>query len=684
MNKITKRRIQCIAVIIGVIVLPLLYSYFYLGAFWDPYSRLDSLPVAVVNNDAGAMINGEKRNVGQELCDKLSSEAQLKFVFTDEATAKKGTEGKDYYAMIVIPSDFTSDIASAATTDKQTATLTFSSNEQRNFLASQILTSAVTRIELAVRENVTAEIVNQLADKLEGVPDQMKELQNGLGQLSAGANTLSTGTQALTDGTATYNANFSTLATGITSAKNGSAQISGGVASLDSGLAELIAGADQIINADTGKLTSGAQTLADNTKVLAAKVQYLSDNVATYTTGVDTLISNVNKTTYAFNTFTVAKPGYEQYYNATLASLNSAETAASVKLLSDSSANLRAGAAALATGAQQLSDGAALLPEGTAAGIAKIKAAVVQLQGGMVKAKTGADQLNTGSQDLYAGLTKADSGAQQLYAAAGTISSGAAAVDSGADQLAAGLSTAKSGVDSSVTGTVSQLAALDGIGQQAAAPVTINTASITSVPNYGTAFAPYFMSLSLFVGGLMIFVGIYYDPQDKFNLLSRNAENKVVRSFIYLLIGFVQAVVLGTILRAFLGLKVDNIPLYYLSCALVSCVFIAIIQLLMVYLKDLGKFVTMVLLILQLTSCGGTFPMELVPKMFNKLYAFMPMTYSVGLFKQSISGVKSREVLYNGGILLAILVVVMTITVMLSAVKSKRAERADDLQEVIA
>ncbi len=94
------------SVVIGVIVIPVLYSYFYLGAFWDPYSRLDTLPVAVVNNDAGATINGEDRNVGEELCKELADSNELKFVFTDEADAKKGTEGNDYYAMILIPENF--------------------------------------------------------------------------------------------------------------------------------------------------------------------------------------------------------------------------------------------------------------------------------------------------------------------------------------------------------------------------------------------------------------------------------------------------------------------------------------------------------------------------------------------------------------------------------------------------
>ena len=182
-----KRKIQCAIVIIGVIIIPLLYSYFYLGAFWDPYSRLEKLPVAVVNNDNGAKINDEDRNLGEEVCKKLKDDGSLKFDFTDEATAKKGTSEDEYYAMIVIPEGFSKDIASSATTDKKTATITFSSNQKRNYLASQILNSAVTKIEESVRSSVNKEITQQLADQLKQIPDQLAEVQDGAKQLNDGS-----------------------------------------------------------------------------------------------------------------------------------------------------------------------------------------------------------------------------------------------------------------------------------------------------------------------------------------------------------------------------------------------------------------------------------------------------------------------------------------------------------------
>lgn len=117
-------------------------------------------------------------------------------------------------------------------------------------------------------------------------------------------------------------------------------------------------------------------------------------------------------------------------------------------------------------------------------------------------------------------------------------------------------------------------------------------------------------------------------------------------------------------------------PLYYVSICLVSIVFISMVQFFMVHLKSVGKLVSIVMLILQLTSCGGTFPMELVPNVFNVLYPYMPMTYSVALFKQAITSTDSKAVAYNMSILFLILVVFMSLTIEISKIKNMKESKA--------
>lgn len=734
-HKFTKKTVIRILVVAAIIIIPLLYSYLYLGAFWDPYSRLESLPVAVVNNDTGAVINDEDRNAGQEMCDELSDAAKLKFVFTDEADALKGTEGDDYYAMIVIPEDFSADIASASTTDKHTAVITFSANEKRNYLASQILSRAVLEIEESVRDKVNSEIVAKLADTIKEVPDQMTELQDGLDQLqdgsaklmdgtgdladgtatfadkmkeyqdgitklSDGSEQLSEGTGALAEGTSTFAGKMNEYQQGVDSLKGGSDKLAAGADTLDSGIDKLLGGANQLTasTADIDQLTTGAQALA-------AGAQELNAGITQYTAGVDALISSVNSTSGFLTQYvTKVNPAImkDPVFAGFIQKMSDPANAKSIATLQAASDKLKAASVQITEGTAKLSKGCDSLPQ--------LKAALSQLTAGLSQAKEGSSELAMGAKALSEGVNTVDNATGQLAAAAGDIAEGASAVNDGSvklsigivtaqdatakladasvdiadgatkvkdgmTELSDGITTAKSGVDTAITDTNEQLDALDGISDYANAPITVETAPLTAVPNYGTAFAPYFLSLSLWVGALIMFVGIYLDTEGKFKILTAASTHKIARSFIYLLIGFAQAIALALILKYSLGLEVKNEMMYYASCCLVSMVFISIVQFLMVHLKDLGKFLSIVLLILQLTSCGGTFPMETVPKFFNVLYPYMPMTYSVGIFKEAISGTAGSDATRNILVLVGILIFFMVLTILLSGIKSKKAAK---------
>lgn len=698
-KKLHKKKIRRVIVIIGVIIIPLLYSYFYLSAFWDPYSMLDSLPVAIVNNDKGAEINGVSRNLGSEMCDELLNDGSLNFIVTDAENAANGTNGTDYYAMITIPEDFSKDIASASTNDKHTATITYSSNEKRNYLASQILSRAVLETEEQTRDKVTKELVGQMVNKLNDVPGQMDELLTGLTTLSDGTNTLNSGASDLKSGTSTFSEKFSEYASSISQVSKGVDSLNTGAQSLDSGIAELLDGADTLVSS-----TEDLDTLSNGANKLAEKATQFNKSLSTYIDGMDTLVSNTQKLVggaqqlkstatqiYAANanavdptTFAKENPTADAntqqanavaYANKMLAGyvLTVAKTdTTQLDYLTKNnvSATLKSASGQITAAIGQIKTGTSSLPE--------LKAALVQLQEGLQQAKGGADKLVSGATTLNTGMGQINDATNQLASAATDISTGASDLASGTNKLNNGATTAKDSVGDAIDDANEQTKSLAGMGDFASKSVTIETDPINPVPNYGTAFAPYFLCLSLWVGGLIIFFGIFLDADGKFEILSRNSERKALRSFIYLLIGFAQAIVLGIVLKLILGLEVKNIVLYYLSCCLISMVFISIIQFFVVHLKDLGKFLAIAMLILQLTSCGGTFPMETVPEFFNILYPFMPMTYAIGLLKEVISGLDSSAALYNAGILFAILVVFMAATLIISKVKSNKAKTTTD------
>ncbi|MGC4019285.1 MAG: YhgE/Pip family protein [Muricomes sp.] len=365
-----------------------------------------------------------------------------------------------------------------------------------------------------------------------------------------------------------------------------------------------------------------------------------------------------------------------------LQQMNDPAASANLENLKQSTEQLKQASEQVAGGIRMLSDATADIPA-LKQGITDLQNGLIAAQSGVSQLKNGADNLNGGLDQLYgASIQLADAG-KQLSDGAAKVDNGAEQLKGGADKLNGGASAAAVQVNEKISDAKKELTKLNGLEGFAGEPVVIESTTTNPVPNYGTAFAPYFLCLSLWVGALIIFFGIYLDADNKFKVLSRNSDRKMLRSFIYLGIGLAQAVVLGIILRYGLRLQINNEPVYYLACGLISMVFISIVQFLLVHLKDIGKFLAIALLILQLTSCGGTFPMETVPKFFNMLYPFMPMTYAVGLLKEAISGSIGGTAIHDALILAAILFIFMAATLGLSVARHKKEIKTQFKDELV-
>jgi len=180
---------------------------------------------------------------------------------------------------------------------------------------------------------------------------------------------------------------------------------------------------------------------------------------------------------------------------------------------------------------------------------------------------------------------------------------------------------------------------------------------INHVPNYGTAFAPYFICLSLWLGGIVIFFGIYLDHNKRLKTLALGSPHGIRRNLWYIAIGLVQALILSVFGFAFLGISIQHLALYMIACFLISVTFVSIIAFLFQFLKDAGKFLALLLLILQLSACAGTYPVETLPGFFKVLQPVMPMTYGVDLLRQTISFTDFANVWVDFVILLGISVV---------------------------
>lgn len=777
--------------VIAIIIVPLLYSLLYLDAFWDPYARIKDMPVAVVNEDKGSVKDGEKVNYGEDLVDNLKKKQEVGWRFVTKKQAEEGLKGKDYYAMFIIPEDFSENALSATKGKPEQAKILYSANEKRNFLAAQINGKVLDELKAEITKNMSKEYVVAVFDSLYEIKDGMKKASDGSKELADGLVTAKDGTSQLKDGVGQLNSNVPEMVTGVEKLLVGAdtltsklGELKAKVPAMVGGVSQLNTGADQLKNGllelnkqvptmavgvqklneayktqilpSTGQLKSGASQLAlglgaakDGVAQLSVASTNLNEGGALLTDGsgkleagygqmktgiaaikegslkvaggIDALLDDSKKSQIALNQAVDAQLGAYlkahpeamkdadmQAFLSTLSSLTKASAdEKNLKVVSelqtgahkvaegakeleqgstafvDSSQKFAENTVTFAKGAEEFSKGAKGFAEKTSTAVD----AATQISGGLDKLyeamngefanglsqlndkvptlTEGVEKLSGGSVTLSAGLTEFNGKMPALAEGTSKLSAGSAQLTEGISTLNGKLPQLKDGVNKLYDGANKldngMLELSDGskelneklaegynglnnnlkndsetMGDTFSKPVVVDQAAINPVKTYGEGFTPYFIPLSLWVGALMMFF-VITDKVDADIAASSGAV--VAGKFLsYGVIGFIQAVLASGVVML-LGLRPNNILLYFLFNIFLSNVFIAIIQCLVFLLGQVGRLLAIVLLILQLTSCAGTFPLEVVPKFFKVLNPFMPFTYAVSGLREVISGV---------------------------------------------
>ena len=663
MDKITKKRL---IIIVGVIVLPLVYSLFYLGGFWDPYNSLNNVPVAIVNEDKCV----DNQCKGEEFTKELLKNDTFDF---DEVSAEKAEDGlvdEKYYAIIKIPDDFTKDLLSASEKNKKQATITYRPNTKSNYLASQILASAMKEVQMTVEKSVTEEVVGTLTSNLQSVPEKTQQISDGLGTISEGVTTLNNGTTTLKNGTSTLKNSYNTFDNGVTTALSGSAKLYTLYGKFDEGINNAYNGAALL-----KEKTNALPELVSGVNNLSAGSSNLATGLENYTTSVSnalTIYENLNN--YCTENASSITGELKTLCETKVNSFVSDTVDEDGNIVFSPSKQLSGTAEQLNTGATSLNEGLGTLNSQTA-DLAALKDGIDTLADGLGQLKDNSKSVYDGIGSLNSGLNTLSSGSKEVSNGIASLDSGAAALNDGTNTIKDGVNTAKEEVDKSISETKEQTDKLDGLDKHTASAVTTKTDSYGDVNTYGIFFSPYFMSLSLWIGGLLVLIGLYYDPENRFKILGRDTKHRVFRLLGYAAIAVVQAIALGFILKTCLGFEVTNLILYYGSCILISAAFLSIITFLIFVFGDVGKFLAIVFLVLQLASCGGTFPIETEPALYKAIYPFMPMTYSVDLLRESFVNINSNFLNKDVTILLLIFVFFSLLVIVREIYKIKKEKK---------
>lgn len=334
----------------------------------------------------------------------------------------------------------------------------------------------------------------------------------------------------------------------------------------------------------------------------------------------------------------------------------------------------------LQNGVNQLSDGTGQLRDGSGKLVSGQNSYVdnmYKFTSSFQKADTGASDLANGAGILNHGMYQLSDGAHQFNDGSHKLADGSGELSDGTKELRGGTKELHEKLDEAAD-EVGSVKSDDETYDMMGSPVTMGKEEINKVPNYGTGFAPYFISLGLFVGALVI--SIVLNLNDPI-IEPRNALSLFLSKFGMLaVVGIIQALILDAILLLGLGLEVKSVPLFMFVSIVTSLVFMTLVQFLSTVLGDPGRFIAIVILILQLTTSAGTFPLELIPDVLHTFNSLLPMTYSVQAFKAVVSSGDYAFMWKNVGILATYIVVAMGLTYSYFLIKSKKTDHAHEQQ----
>ncbi len=248
------------------------------------------------------------------------------------------------------------------------------------------------------------------------------------------------------------------------------------------------------------------------------------------------------------------------------------------------------------------------------------------------------DKLFDGGYQLRTNSRKILSGSNKLAYSSSLIQDGISKLGSGSKELENGIKIAHDGVNTSVEQANEKVESLKDLPSYLKSSVSLKVENIDDVPNYGTVFAAYFMSISLWVGCLVIIIVMYYDAKNRFGLFDKNYRNKYKQYLSYLGLILIQGPLLTLLVVKSFDFTMVNIPVLLLCMTITDLTFFSMIYFFVLLFDDFGKFISVVLLIVQISASAGTFPIETTPEFFQRIFPFIPMRYSVSLFKEAFGG----------------------------------------------
>ena len=600
-----------VVVIIGLCLVPCLYAWFNIFSNWDPYgtSATSNIHIAVASEDEGRDILGVKLNIGDMVIDALHSNDQMGWQFLDtREEALAGVESGEYYAALIMPTDLTSDFVSILEGDLRHPQIQYYENEKKNAIAPKITSKAKT----AVQEEINSTVIETVANAV----TTANSVFNALGLDAQDV------AQRLTVHLEDASASMAQLSATLQSLQ-----------SLSDQAGNLIGCAGIVIDDVGNVLQSGQSTIGSASQLLPENAELTevidARDVVDQQLAIDRIADLRQKIE--------ERPDWEKAVeeldgevsrireNLRMAVLraNDSVNSALNKMTANAREDLSKLSSVLGTGRQELS--------GLQNTLSGYQAALGQTQNTLSAAVNLTNTLSTGLERL-AGDVKSFSESEAFRQFSDVLENNP-----------------------------------DGMADYLSSPVELQTEKVYEISTYGSAMAPYYIMLALVVGSLLTatMVKVQLRPA-RAAMLGVNATQRYFGRFIlFFLIGQIQALVTGLGCLYYIGMQCVSPGRFLLACCVCSLNFCVMNYSLVYALDNIGMALSVIIMVLQVAGSGGTYPIDVVPQLFQTLYPIMPFHYGMDMIRETIGGAYGTTYWKCMGILLGMCVLFMVLGLLL-------------------
>ncbi|MFR0556312.1 YhgE/Pip family protein [Pseudoscardovia radai] len=646
-------------IIVGITVLPALYSWVNIYGFWDPYGHTNAITISVANDDKGGSnpMTGEL-NAGDNIVEALKGNDQLGWRFRSHDEALQDVQSGDSYAAFIIPQDFTADLLTILTSDFQEPQLEYYVNEKVSAIAPRVTDTGSTTVDEQINDTFVATVAKVVSDKLSSAFAQANSKLNNADEtataaLRAAVDKVDTAQGKLTDLSTDIDSQHGKIATVRTTigqlsdeAKNLNTQVSSIVSTADStrlSLSSFALGLAAPLDTASSTITTAAGTASLTMQSANGKYAQMNGQIST---GIDTAQSLADAQQSLIDTLSNSSLASRQTVKDQISRLQSEHDKTqsqidALKQMQQDATNTMNDTTALVTN----------LSNDTTSAVTSLDAMRSQLTGTTLPSiNSSFSTLNSALNSMSALATsqsreiaQINTILDQLDATLTQMQSVLSTTNDALGTLKTDLNTAATDVgllaNSTTWHNIMDAMDLDSgkISDFMSSPTKIETEKLYPVETYGSAMAALFTSLTMWIGGLACVIILRTDADDEGVPGMTIRQGFMGRFMLMSVVSVLQAVTVS-VGEVVLKVQMVNVPLFFFTSIIVGLIFLAFIYSLSVCFAHIGVGLAMVVAFLQIPGSSGLYPIEMMPSFFQRIYPLLPFTYSISMYRECIAG----------------------------------------------